>query len=143
MSFAVLNNGKFFRIAKTQSDVSDINIPEHVKTVVDISDDDFISYVTNLKKASVTNEDVSFSDYLPANIIEHENAGDLKSHLNSFIELATLYTERNSTKQLATKIQNYIDYLNTVDTNSLSYQINWEKYCHDNSITFFHKNQIG
>jgi hypothetical protein len=143
MAFVILNNGNFFRIAKTQSDINDINIPEQFKTVVDISDDDFVSYVTNLKESFVTDENVSFSDYPSTGIIAHENESVLKAHFDTFKELATLYTENNSGKQLATEIQNYVNYLNTVDTSSLSYPINWEKYCHDNSITFFHKDQIG
>ena len=62
MAFVILNNGNFFRIAKTETDINDINIPEQFKTVVDISDDNFNSYVTNQKIISVDEGNVVFSD---------------------------------------------------------------------------------
>ena len=142
MAFAILQDGEFFRIAKNQSDVDDINIPEQFKTVVDISDDDFNSYVTNQKIISVDNGNVVFTDE-PETSPELNDADTLKNYFNIFKEQANLYINNNSERQLAVKIKEYVNYLDTVDTSSVSYPINWEKYCFENSIAFFHKDQIG
>tara|TARA_R100001509_G_scaffold149899_1_gene108527 strand:- start:1479 stop:1910 length:432 start_codon:yes stop_codon:yes gene_type:complete len=143
MAFVLLNNGNFFRIAKTQSDINDINIPEQFKTVVDISDEDFNSYVTNQKEIIVSDGNVSFQDIPNTGRIEQTNSSDLTSHFERFKNLANLYIGNNSEKQLATQCQNYLNYLNTVDMDSLSFPLNWEKHCLDNSIVFLHKDQIG
>ena len=142
MAFAILQDGKFFRIAKTQSDADDVNVAEQSKTVVDISDDDFNSYVTNQKRISVDDGNVVFSDELETSP-QFKDADTLKHYFNIFKEQANLYLNNNSEKQLGVKIQEYVNYLNTVDTSSLSYPINWEKYCFENSIVFFHRDQIG
>jgi hypothetical protein len=142
MAFAILQDGKFFRIAKNQSDVDDINIPEQFKTVVDISDDNFNSYVTNQKIISVDDGNVVFTDE-PETSPQLNDADTLKNYFNIFKEQANLYINNNSERQLAVKIKEYVNYLDTVDTSSLSYPINWEKYCSENSISFFHKDQIG
>jgi len=142
MAFVILNNGNFFRIAKTETDINDINIPEQFKTVVDISDDNFNSYVTNQKIISVDDGNVVFSDE-PETTAQCTDAEMLTNHFNIFKEVANLYINNNSERQLAVKIKEYVNYLNTVDTSSLSYPINWEKYCSENSIAFFHKDQIG
>tara|TARA_R100000664_G_scaffold2115_1_gene5440 strand:+ start:839 stop:1267 length:429 start_codon:yes stop_codon:yes gene_type:complete len=142
MAFAILQDGKFFRIAKNQSDVDDINIPEQFKTVVDISDDNFNSYVTNQKIISVDDGNVVFTDE-PETSPELNDADTLKNYFNIFKEQANLYINNNSERQLAVKIKEYVNYLDTVDTSSVSYPINWEKYCSENSIAFFHKDQIG
>jgi len=143
MAFVILNNGNFFRLAKTEADLNDINIPEQFKTVVNISDDDFNSYVTNIKEPIVSDGNVSFQAYPTTGIIKHENESQLKTHFEMFKNLANLFIKNNSERQLAVQCQNYLNYLNTVDMSSLSYPINWEKHCHDNSIVFLHKDQIG
>jgi hypothetical protein len=142
MAFVILSNGQFYRVAKTQSDVDDINIPEQAKTVVDISDDDFNSFVTYQKEIFVNDGNVTFSDF-PETHLQHANEELLKEHFNEFKDLANLYIEKNSDRQLAIAIKNYVTYLDTVDTSSLSYPIKWEKYCSENSIVFFNKYQIG
>ena len=142
MAYVILNNGNFFRVAKTEADKNDINLADRVKTIVDISDDDFNSYTTNQKKINISNGNVSFSDIPETEKFNYDEAS-LKIHFNNFKNLAQRYIKRNPGKQLATQLQDYINYLNTVDTASLTYPLQWEKYCFDNSITFFHKNQIG
>ena len=101
MAFVILDNNKFCKVARNETDKNDMNINPRTGSEVTISDDDFNAYVTGQKEIIVTDGNVT------------------------------------------TQLQTYIGVLSSTDTSSLSYPINWEKHCSDNSITFLHVNQIG
>ena len=82
--------------------------------------------VTNQKIISVDNGNVVFTDE-PETSPELNDADTLKNYFNIFKEQANLYINNNSERQLAVKIKEYVNYLDTVDTSSVSYPINWEK----------------
>ena len=140
MAFVILDNNKFCKVARNEADKNDMNINPRTGSEVNISDDDFNAYVTGVKEIIVTDGNVTFFEGVESVSATED---DLKNKFKKFIELAKKYIEKNQGKQLTTQLQTYIGVLGQVDTSSLSYPINWEKHCSDNSITFLHVNQIG
>lgn len=141
MAYIILDNGQFYRTAKTEADKNDVNVSPSSKSIISVSDADHLAYITNQKRIIISDNNATFEN-LESELIKEDEAS-LKQHFEKITEKANLYIKNNSSKQLATGLQSYIDYLATVDTASLSYPINWEKYCSDNSIAFYHENQIG
>ena len=141
MAKILLDSGNFVVISKSDADAADANIGSHVKTVIDISDSDFNSYVTNQKEVTIDGSTATFTD-LEAEPTIADEAG-LQNKFDIFTNRANDYLKGNSSKQFGVKLKTYVDYLPTVDKSSLTYPINWEKHCSDNSIDFVHIKEIG
>jgi len=140
MAFVILDNGQFYKISKTEADKNDINVSARTKSEVTITEAEFNSFVTNQKDIIVNNGAVSFIDKFSSTV---QNEAALKEKFDNFKKEAKLYISKNQGKQLATQLQTYLGVLSQVDTSSLTYPINWEQHCVDNSITFLHEYQIG
>ena len=140
MAFVILDNNKFSKVARNEADKNDMNINPRTGSEVEISDDDFNAYVTNRKEIIVTDGNVSYFDGVE---LFSKDEDELKQKFKNFKWLARLYIEKNQGTQLTTQLQNYLGVLSSTDTSSLTYPINWEKHCSENSIPFLHVNQIG
>jgi len=140
MAFVILDNNKFSKVARNEADKNDMNTNPRTGSAVEISDDDFNAYVTNRKEIIVTEGNISYFDGVE---LFSKDEDELKEKFKNFHWLARLYITKNQGTQLTTQLQNYLGVLSSTDTSSLTYPINWEKHCSDNSITFLHVNQIG
>ena len=69
MAFVILDNGQFYKIAKTEADKNDINVSARTKAEVTITEAEFNSFVTNQKDIIVNNGAVSFIDKFSSSII--------------------------------------------------------------------------
>ena len=141
MAKILLDNGNFLVISKSDADAADANIASHLKTEIDISDSDFNSYVTNQKEVTIDGSTATFTDF-ESELTMPDEAG-LQNKFDQFTTRANDYLKGNSSKQFGVRLKAYVDYLSTVDTSSLTYPINWEKHCSDNSIDFVHIQEIG
>lgn len=141
MAKILLDKGSFYVISKTDADAADANIADHVKTEINISDADFNNYVTNQTKVNISGSNATFTN-LESELTSPDAAG-LKEKFDIFTVRANDYLAGNSSKQFGIKLKSYVNYLATVDKDSLTYPINWEKYCSDNSIDFIHIDEIG
>jgi len=62
MAFVILDNNKFCKVARNETDKNDMNINPRTGSEVNVSDDDFNAYVTNRKEIIVTDGNVSYFD---------------------------------------------------------------------------------
>lgn len=141
MAKILLDNGNFLVISKSDADAADTNIASHLKTEIDISDSDFNGYITNQKGVSIDGSTATFTDYEAEPQAQDE--ASLQNQFDVFTSKANDYLKGNSSKQFGVRLKAYVDYLPTVDKSSLTYPINWEKHCFDNSIDFVHIHEIG
>ena len=65
-------------------------------------------------------------------------------HFDNVIKSIKEFSKNNASNSLYTNLNNYKEYLETFDSSSVSFPLNktWEKYCEENSITFYHPLQI-
>ena len=69
-----------------------------------------------------------------------EYINDIRDAMKRFIKNANANTQ---SKTLYTQVVNYENYLDTLDTSTITFPINtWEKYCEDNGITYLNLLQI-
>tara|TARA_R100000900_G_scaffold133062_1_gene109675 strand:+ start:1555 stop:1980 length:426 start_codon:yes stop_codon:yes gene_type:complete len=141
MAKILLDNGNFLVISKSDADAADTNIASRLKTEIDISDSDFNGYITNQKGVSIDGSTATFTDYEAEPQAQDE--ASLQNQFDIFTTRANDYLKGNSSKQFGVRLKAYVDYLPTVDKSSLTYPINWEKHCLDNSIDFVHIHEIG
>lgn len=141
-----------FRIAATESDLNNLNLGAY--TTISVSDSEY-NNIRNSTKTVESYDGTTFT-YLDNPIQEiapgktywcaYNTADDLQQYLNIVIQRCNDFLEvaSNSSNALFGDITTYRDYLSSFDVSSLTYpmNINWEKYCEDNSITFFHPLQI-
>jgi len=132
-----------YRIAANDTHKNNMNCLFPPYKTFDISDADFTKLKSGIAEATISNDAVTISD-LNDYVIENETQlqeilKDNIKHINFFLNNTS-----NESNALYADIQNYRNYLQSFDTSSLTYPVNkgWEKYCEDNSITYFNNLQI-
>jgi hypothetical protein len=134
------------QIVKLSDDanVSNLNIDQSIHIIKDISSLDFDSIRQNLKRATLVNDAVVLEDL---DEVSFDNSEQLSSYLtrvllpriNPFIDNDQnnpMWNDINTYKTLVDETIN--------GEKEITYPVNssWEKYCSDNSITYFHPLQI-
>ena len=99
----------------------------------EITESEFNDLKNNVKNASGWDgTNIIYKNTSPINCAE-----GLENYLTMLKKDITRFLEKDygySTSHW----QTYLDYLNTVDTSTINFPIDsWEKYCSDNSITFY------
>jgi len=129
-----------------ESNVLNLNIEPSVLIAKDISDEDYNSIRQNFKKASLINNVVVYENLDPISFADSEA---LFSYLSSSVLPslnAFLKQKLNNDNPMWNDLNTYKLFLDNIvsGTNEITYPINssWEKYCSDNSITYFHCLQI-
>ena len=140
MAYLIFNNdNNIVKIASSDLDRDSQNIVLADHTVRDVSDSDFLkvktgAYVTyDGTNVTITEIENSFSD-----------EESLKVYLKNVVSTLTRFLSENNDNSLYIDLNNYKEYLETFDTSSVTFPLNksWEKYCNENSITFYHPLQI-
>tara|TARA_R110000796_G_scaffold132230_2_gene247721 strand:- start:2425 stop:2853 length:429 start_codon:yes stop_codon:yes gene_type:complete len=141
MAYIIFNNANYLmNIAANDSDMNSLNIVLADNSEVSVSDTDFLKVKTGTYATyDGTNVTLIDQEFLFTNI------PDLKSYLQeSVIKQITQFSQANMDNPLYTDLNNYKEYLENFDYSSVSFPLNisWEKYCEENSITFYHPLQI-
>lgn len=136
------NSGGLVKIA-LDSDVAHQNIVTSDYTEKTLSDEEFNSLKQNLKEASLVDNSISFKDL--SCVFETEN--QLKNYLQSVVlKCIELFLENNKSNSMWNGVNTYKIEVEKIinDEVTLTYPVNssWEKYCEDNSITYYHPLQI-
>jgi hypothetical protein len=140
MAYLIFNSdNNLVKIASSDLDKDSQNIVLADHTVRDVSDSDFLkvkteAYVTyDGTNITITDTEYSFSD-----------EESLKVYLKNVVSTLTRFLSENNDNSLYINLNNYKEYLETFDTSSVTFPLNksWEKYCNENSITFYHPLQI-
>ena len=68
----------------------------------------------------------------------------LNLYFNNIMVSFNSFIDNNPEHSMVTSITEYRNFINTFDTNTLTYPMekSWEKHCEDNSITYFHPLQL-
>lgn len=125
-------------------------------TIKTCTDEEFTNVRTNLKVPSLNNGVTVFENPLPC-FESHTDTipgpetdpkindeDELKKYFKSVISLIKSFIVSNRQHPLRNDLKNYKIYLEDFDFSSLNFPVtgNWEKYCEDNSITYYHPLQI-
>lgn len=139
-------NSTPYRIAANDSDLGNLNYSTDLYNVVDVSDSDFESVRQNLKSASYSGGTISYADLNPPS---GQPAGfDDAASLEAYFDIVNAEIDQFLTSEvsnpMASGIKDYQTYLKGLDTSTLTFPMTatWEKYCSDNSISYYHPLQI-
>ena len=140
MAYLIFNNdNNIVKIASSDLDRDSQNIVLADHTVRDVSDSDFLKVKTGAyatydgTNVTITEMENSFSD-----------EESLKFYLKNVVSTLNSFLSENHDNPLYIDLNNYKEYLETFDTSPVTFPLNksWEKYCNENSITFYHPLQI-
>ena len=134
------NDGNVVKIS-TDSDASNLNLNVDNHTVENISDSDFNSLRQRSKIVSLSGDSVTFEDAS----VTYDNQDQLSDYLNNnLIPIMDQFLQNNESNGMYDAINNYKNICKNTDLSTITYPLNssWEKYCEDNSITYYHPLQI-
>jgi hypothetical protein len=122
---------------------------------VDVSDSEFNNLRNNTKiitghngsnytyddNPATSSDSPEDSDSVPS---IHETAAQLRSELDGIVAVCNSFLESNSGHAWYSSIETYRNYCRDFDESSITYPLtkSWEKYCEDNSTTYYHPLQI-
>ncbi|SRR5210317_1318517 len=145
MAYFIFNNDNdIVNISANDADRDSLNINLTDYIVKDVSDSDFNKLKLESHLVSFDGTNVSFTD---REISTFSNFGT-KEEIDEKISLIKIklknFLSNNSGHSKYTECENYYNYLNSLDTSTLTFPLNktWEQYCSDNSISFIHTLQI-
>ncbi|NND24041.1 MAG: hypothetical protein HKN86_05040 [Acidimicrobiia bacterium] len=162
MAYFILNPNEtdytnIYRIAANDTDKDNLNLDaENIS--VDVSDSDFNNLRNGMKLiSSWDGTNYTFVDALPTNQPTPPDdptsspaffsaADQVSAHINDVVEICNAFINapNNASNPLFSSIESYKNYLTSFDTSTLSFPmtVSWEKYCEDNSISYYHPLQI-
>ena len=159
MAYFILNPNEtdktnIYRIAADDDAKSKLNINSDFISV-DVSDSEFnnlrnkTKLITGHDGTNYTfNDNPSTSTDTPEDPDSvpsiHETAAQLRLELDGIVALCNAFLESNSGHAWYSSIETYRNYCRDFDESSITYPLtkSWEKYCEDNSTTYYHPLQI-
>jgi hypothetical protein len=142
MAKAYFNTEGFITQIATDSDANNLNINKSDYVEKTLSDEDFNAVRQGLKKISLSGDTV--------NLVEDNYTFPDQTTLSNYINKVVIpaldqFLESNEEHPMWTAINNYkFQISEQIDLSTITYPLNstWEKYCEDNSITYYHPLQI-
>lgn len=142
MAKAYFNTEGFITQIATDSDANNLNINKSDYVEKTLSDEDFSAVRQGLKKISLSGDTV--------NLVEDNYTFPDQTTLSNYINKVVVpaldqFLESNEEHPMWTAINNYkFQISEQIDLSTITYPLNstWEKYCEDNSITYYHPLQI-
>lgn len=142
MAKAYFNTEGFITQIATDSDANNLNINKSDYIEKTLSDEDFSAVRQGLKKISLSGDTV--------NLVEDNYTFPDQTTLSNYINKVVIpaldqFLESNEEHPMWTAINNYkFQITEQIDLSTITYPLNstWEKYCEDNSITYYHPLQI-
>tara|TARA_R100001460_G_scaffold98568_1_gene141474 strand:+ start:259 stop:687 length:429 start_codon:yes stop_codon:yes gene_type:complete len=141
MAYLIFENNNLYKIAANENDKNSLNL-SNIAVSVEISDSDFIAIKSNQKEVTYDGSTLNFVDNPTEGITQTQE--QIESCISDTIKYIDNFLKNNPSNAMAPGITSYKEYLQSFDSSSLSYPINkrWEKYCEDNSITYYSTLQI-
>lgn len=145
MAYLIFNSeNDLVKIAANDTEKNSLNINLSDYVTKDVSDADFnkVKLDTGFLEFDGTNVTIADrtipADYNSKEAVD-ETIANLKKILNEFLSVKS-----NSENSRYTECKSYYDYLNGLDTSSMTFPLGktWEQYCSDNSIPFINPLQI-
>ena len=142
MAKAYFNTEGFITQIATDSDANNLNINKSDYVEKTLSDEDFSAVRQGLKKISLSGDTI--------NLVEDNYTFPDQTTLSNYINKVVIpaldqFLESNEEHPMWTAINNYkFQISEQIDLSTITYPLNstWEKYCEDNSITYYHPLQI-
>ena len=139
---SIFNTEGFITQIATDSDANNLNINKSDYVEKTLSDEDFNAVRQGLKKISLSGDTV--------NLVEDNYTFPDQTTLSNYINKVVIpaldqFLESNEEHPMWTAINNYkFQISEQIDLSTITYPLNstWEKYCEDNSITYYHPLQI-
>jgi hypothetical protein len=124
----------------TDADKGSHRPDESYHAVKQVSDSDFESVRNGTKTAVLSGDNVSYND----EVVVYEAAAVLNMYFDNIMAAFNAFIDNNPEHSMITSVTEYRNFINTFDTNTLTYPMekSWEKHCEDNSITYFHPLQL-
>ena len=147
MAKAFFNSDGSIAQVSTDSDVANLNINVADYTEKTISDEDFNSVKQNLKHISLEGDNVSLQDP-ESELYTLDNFDALSQYISAVVlPKVNAFVENNQSNSMWSSINDYKIVLDETvagrQNTDITYPVNsWEKYCEDNSITYYHPLQI-
>tara|TARA_R110001592_G_scaffold318925_1_gene596191 strand:- start:2601 stop:3041 length:441 start_codon:yes stop_codon:yes gene_type:complete len=145
MTYLIFQNNNLYKIAANENDKNSLNLSD-TSTSVEITESEFLEIRTGRKDVSYDGTNITYIDRYadPEAEIDPIEAEMLQAYHSGVIKLIDQFLESNPNNPMFSAITNYKTYLEGFDHSTLTYPMtqSWEKYCQDNSITYFHPLQI-
>ena len=155
MAYFIFNTDNWIvKIAANDADRDALNLDLSNYNVVSVTEDQFNSVRSNEKNINYDGTTLTLTgrteevgdidpEIGPATSVSLSQTdleytlGNIKKELKNFLD-------NNSGHTKFSELQNYYNYLDTLDMSTLTFPLNkyWEQYCIDNSIAFVHPLQI-
>ena len=145
MAYAITFNNSLLNIAANETEKNELTALNTPHTVIEISDEDFTRFKVRMDGCTIDGTTITFEDNPDPQVYNNsdelqEYINDIRDAMKRFIKNANANTQ---SKTLYTQVVNYENYLDTLDTSTITFPINtWEKYCEDNGITYLNLLQI-
>lgn len=145
MAYLVFStDGLCAKICANDEEKNNLILPNESDFVIkSVSESDFINVKSNQKWASLSGDTISYQNV----DVKFLTSAELKTHFDNL--KSYLSNVKNHTSHpIHDGVVAYISYLDTVNVDSIipnaetPLESSWEKYCLDNSITFYHPLQI-
>ena len=143
MAYLIVNDQNcIYKIAANDTDKNSLNCTFPPYTTIDISDADFLKVKQYIVDINISDGSATFTDINDPDISITEE--EVKAHHKTLIKYFRQFLRFNPSNSFYTPCQNYCNYLETLDYSSITFPLNknWEQYCEDNSIAYFHPLQI-
>ena len=153
MAYIISTNNSIYKIAANDSDKNSLNCFLDDFNVITISDSDFNNLRLNIAMATIEGDSATVALHNQPSgdeenpvefVIGFENQSSLDSYLDIVKNTCKSFLDSNSGHSKYSEIENYYNYLSTLDTSTITYPTNctWEEYCNNNSIPFLNTLQI-
>lgn len=134
------NKGSVHRIAANQTDLDSLGLVQSHYSIETISDADF----NNLKNNTKT-----IASHDGTNYVYNDTTADFTADMYADAfriskEALKRAIEKEPSHADAAGWQTYLNYLESFDLSTITFPINkpWEKYCEDNSVTYYNVLQL-
>ena len=155
MAYFIFYENELYRLCKTDAEKNaQVDLTGCIEKSVD--DTNFNAVLFNTKTVKLDNDNLVYTSTIvppdpnpPAgktiNDDRYPNQGTLENYLNNSVKpILKEFLDSNPDNSMYSDVKSYYDYLTSLDLSTLTYPIadTWEKYCSDNSISYYHPLQI-
>lgn len=145
MAYLVFStDGLCAKICANDEEKNNLILPNESNFVIkSVSESDFTLVKSNQKWASLSGDTINYTDV----DVTFASSAQLKTHFD-MLKSYLSHIENHPSHPIHDGVVAYISYLDGVNVDSIvpnaetPLECSWEKYCLDNSITFYHPLQI-
>tara|TARA_R110000796_G_scaffold251856_1_gene384241 strand:+ start:759 stop:1196 length:438 start_codon:yes stop_codon:yes gene_type:complete len=144
MAYFIFENNYLSKIAANDADKNSLNLSP-TAVVKSVSDTDFEEVRQLIKRVSLFDgTNITYEVFEITGETPIPNEDDAKLGNKGVIKIMNDFLQSNSSNSMYSAVSDYKNYLESFDYSTITYPmtVSWEKYCSDNSITFFHPLQI-